>query len=130
MCVVAHLVSPLHTCSSQHSPPTAWMKPLKTGMGRQQCVDWLGPRGYSSWKAVLHQAPLCLLGTYALWCVLNQHVAHVESIPVSTPNLLCDSVVGKVTGLSFCLCYVSTQCSENGSKYSHSCPCGTASSLR
>lgn len=59
-CIVAHLVSHSHTCSSQHSPPTAWMKPLKTGMGRQQCVDWLGPRGYSSWKAVLHQAPLCL----------------------------------------------------------------------
>lgn len=103
-CSVPHLSSNSHTCSSQHSPPTAWIKPLKTGMGRQQCVDWLGSRGHSSWKAVLHQAPLCLLGAHTLWCTLSQDVAHVESSPVSTPNPLCDSVVRKVTGLTFCLC--------------------------
>lgn len=111
-CSVAHLFSNSHTCSSQGFPPTAWIKPLKAGMGRQQCVDWLGSRGHSSWKAV-HQALLCLLGTHALWCTLSQHVAHVESSPVSTPNPLCDSVVRRVTSLNFCLC------SKNGSKCSY-----------
>lgn len=103
-CSVAHLISNSHTCSSQNSPPTAWIKPPKTGMGRQQCADWLGSRSHSSWKAVLHQAPLCLSGTHTLWCMLSQHVAHGESIPVSTPNPLGDSVVRRVTGLTFCLC--------------------------
>lgn len=105
-----HTLPLTHICAllstSRHLCPG--LSHLKTGVDRQRCGGWLGSRGRSSGRAVLHQTPPCLSGTCTLWRMLSQHMAYVESSPSCTPNPLCDCAVRKKPGLTFsltfCLC--------------------------
>lgn len=70
-CAVAHFISNPYMCPSQHAPPTARIKPLKTGLGRQQCVTGWAPGAVPRESSASSGSPVPFGNTHI--------VLHVES---------------------------------------------------